>query len=377
MKSFIRISCFALVASLMCAQTASAQFTLTNNSLERFFNTDFSYTIALSAEDENIIQLLNQKGAGQDWDFTTLNYDFTMNGDGVAQTFSSAAGTPGEGDEHLEQATHVLRTVLIIRGIDDGQEVEAELIQYEYAVINEQEFTVLGTLVMDTEESGEVDLKIRSYPGEKFYTFPASYESSWRSEFQEQVTGGAFDATLDYTVDVEIDGWGEIITPDGRFDVLRVSRLRKLDLGGFTSETLEVNFVNEFGIPIASLSAEIDPDTGEFDLESAEASLNVFTTPTSSEPAVADLPVEVTLHQNYPNPFNPSTQITFEIPEASHVRLEVFDMSGRRVALLVDEGRPAGGHTVNFDASGLSSGIYMSRLQSGAHTVTRRMTLVK
>jgi len=103
----------------------------------------------------------------------------------------------------------------------------------------------------------------------------------------------------------------------------------------------------------------------------------VFTMPTSSEPIAADLPVDVTLHQNYPNPFNPSTQISFEIPEASHVRLEVFDMSGRRVALLVDEGRPAGAHTVNFDAAGLSSGIYMSRLQAGGQVFTRRMTLVK
>jgi hypothetical protein len=52
-------------------------------------------------------------------------------------------------------------------------------------------------------------------------------------------------------------------------------------------------------------------------------------------------------------------------------------MSGRRVALLVDEGLAAGAHTVPFDADGLSSGVYLSRLQAGTHTVTRRMTLVK
>ena len=377
MISFIKAFFFVLVAALMSAQVTTAQLTLTNTSLERFFDTDFSYTIALSSGDENIIPLLNTKGADQTWDFTTLNYDFNITGTGELQAFSSAAGTPGEGDAHLEQATHVLRSALTIRGIDDGQEVEADLIQFEYAIINQEEYTVLGNLVMDLEDPDKVDLQIRSVPGEKFYEFPASYQSTWTSEFQEQVTGGIFDATLDYIVDVEIDGWGEIVTRDGTFEVLRVSRLRKLDLGAFVSESVEVNFVNEFGIPLASLSAEIDPGTGEFDLETVEASLNVFTLPTSSEPEIADLPGQVTLHQNYPNPFNPSTQISYEIPEASHVRLEVFDMSGRRVALLVDEGRPAGGHTVNFDASGLSSGIYMSRLQAGKYTVTRRMTLVK
>ncbi len=380
MKSFIRIFSLVLVASIFTSNIASAQFTLTNSSLERFFNTDFDYTIALSYDGENIIQLMEQKGADQSWDFTTLEYEFTTSGEGVTEMFSSAAGTPGAGDDHLEQATHVLRSALTIRAIDDGEEVDVELVQYEYAIIDDEEFRVIGTMVMSTDESGDTDLQVLSVPGEKYYTFPATYQSSWTTQFEERVITGVFDTMLDYTVDVEIDGWGEIVTPDGTFEVLRVSRLRQLNLGAFVIESLEVDFVNEFGIPIASLSAEIDPVTGELDAEDAEAALNVFTLPpmtTSSEPAIADLPVDVTLHQNYPNPFNPSTQISFEIPEASHVRLDVFDMSGRRVASLVDEGRSAGRHTVNFDASGLSSGIYMSRLQAGAHTVTGRMTLVK
>ena len=377
MNAFIRTLCLALLAAMMSASIASAQITITSTSLEGFFNTDFTYTTAVSYDEDNIIPLLYATGADQTWDFTGLDFDFTMTGTGSVQTFPSAAGTPGEGDEHLEQATHVLRSVLTIRGIDDGQEVEVDLVQYEYAIITQDEYTILGALVMDFEETGEVDLKITSTPGELFYAFPASYQSSWSSEFEEHIVGDFFDETLDYIVDVEVDGWGEIVTPEGSFEVLRVSRIRKLDFGSIVFETLEVDFVNRFGIPIASLMVEIDPDTGEFDLESAEASLNVFTLPTSGQREIADLPGDVTLHQNYPNPFNPTTQISYEIPEASHVRLEVFDMSGRRVALLVDEGRPAGAHIVHFDADGLSSGVYVSRLQAGSHTVTRRMTLVK
>ena len=88
-------------------------------------------------------------------------------------------------------------------------------------------------------------------------------------------------------------------------------------------------------------------------------------------------PSSFKLRQNYPNPFNPSTTIRFDLPETSDVRLEVFDMLGRRVTTLVDEQRSAGSHTVRFDATGLTSGLYIYRIIVGEHEITRKMTLVK
>jgi len=93
------------------------------------------------------------------------------------------------------------------------------------------------------------------------------------------------------------------------------------------------------------------------------------------------LPQAFALEQNYPNPFNPVTTIRYAVPASvgagAGVRLSVYDLLGREVAVLVDEVRAAGSHQVSFDASALGSGVYLYRLTAGAETITRRMTLIK
>ncbi len=89
------------------------------------------------------------------------------------------------------------------------------------------------------------------------------------------------------------------------------------------------------------------------------------------------VPEEFTLDQNYPNPFNPTTVIKYQLPVSSEVRLEVYDMLGRNVATLVNEQVAAGRHTVNFDASNLSSGVYLYRLQAGSQIMTKKLTILK
>lgn len=90
-----------------------------------------------------------------------------------------------------------------------------------------------------------------------------------------------------------------------------------------------------------------------------------------------NLPEGFALHQNYPNPFNPVTEISFSLPEASIVKLEVLNMLGQKVATLTDSFLEAGEHNVGWDASDVASGVYFYRLSSGDFTESKKMILLK
>ena len=89
------------------------------------------------------------------------------------------------------------------------------------------------------------------------------------------------------------------------------------------------------------------------------------------------LPTEFALEQNYPNPFNPSTTIRYGLPSRSHGVLTVHNTLGQQVATLVEGEQEAGFHEVQFDASGLASGVYLYRLQAGDFVSTKSMLILK
>lgn len=90
-----------------------------------------------------------------------------------------------------------------------------------------------------------------------------------------------------------------------------------------------------------------------------------------------NVPATFSLEQNYPNPFNPSTNIKYSVPEAGNVKLSVYNLVGEEVAVLVNGYTDAGQFEVSFDASNLSSGVYLYKLQSANSVITKKMTLLK
>lgn len=102
-------------------------------------------------------------------------------------------------------------------------------------------------------------------------------------------------------------------------------------------------------------------------------------TSATGDPEENAVPEVLTLNQNYPNPFNPTTRISFELPEAGRVTLQVYDVTGRLVSSILDGiDKSAGHHEVSFDAEGLSSGLYLYRISVDGHpAAAKTMMLVK
>ncbi len=117
-------------------------------------------------------------------------------------------------------------------------------------------------------------------------------------------------------------------------------------------------------------------DEGE-SFQSDPVEVTWYGVPGVENEGAADLPTEFALYTAHPNPFNPTTTISYELPALSYVELTVYDVSGREVAQLVDGWREVGSHEVTFDASDLSSGVYMYRMTAGEFTASGKMVLTK
>lgn len=135
-------------------------------------------------------------------------------------------------------------------------------------------------------------------------------------------------------------------------------------------------------IPDLGLYIDMRNENWQFTVQEDQISLPFYLyvdsgVPSSVEQEDEAQPATFTLHQNYPNPFNPVTLLRFELPVDGFVRLEIYDITGRKVSTLVQEVRMAGLHEVRFDASNLSSGMYMAVLTQMNYKKHIKMTVLK
>ncbi|MBK8129938.1 MAG: choice-of-anchor D domain-containing protein [bacterium] len=123
------------------------------------------------------------------------------------------------------------------------------------------------------------------------------------------------------------------------------------------------------GMLVISHSAPSSPDT---------VFLTATGTPNLATPDNGALPQSFALHQNYPNPFNPATTIAFDLPQAAHVKLRVYNTQGQLVReLLHGESVAPGRHAVTLDATGIATGVYIYRIEADGFQADRKMLLLK
>ncbi|WP_340106229.1 T9SS type A sorting domain-containing protein [Rhodohalobacter sp. 8-1] len=154
---------------------------------------------------------------------------------------------------------------------------------------------------------------------------------------------------------------------------------------------LQLDAVTSGGIPSSSGNIQLEGSIGQIATTSSAGnnvqsfpglwssfySTDLITDIEPEEPLSNNIPGEFKLQHAYPNPFNPSTQISYELPEASHVKLTVYNMLGQQVRVLVNTRQKAGHYETTFQAQGMASGVYLYRLQTDNFTQERKMTLVK
>jgi len=151
---------------------------------------------------------------------------------------------------------------------------------------------------------------------------------------------------------------------------------RKTDKGAFS----KISFVEGYGTTTENRSytfMDKSPASGTNIYRLRQVDYDGSFSYSNEIEVMLELPKEYSLSQNYPNPFNPSTVINYQLPANTYVTLKVFDVIGNEVATLVNQEKPAGYHSITFEAGKLSSGIYIYQLTAGEMTFTKKLILTK
>lgn len=177
--------------------------------------------------------------------------------------------------------------------------------------------------------------------------------------------------TLQFNIDETV-----FADAEDAFDSLdiQVSLEPEVVFGTFDEETGLVTITTADFVGFATLSIRVEDTNGGVFEESIILDIQLKV---SNENEQYETPGQFWLAQNYPNPFNPSTNISFTLAETGFAKLEVYNLQGQSIAVLIKNRLTSGRHSVSFDASALASGIYLYRLTSGNQVLTKKMMLIK
>lgn len=169
-------------------------------------------------------------------------------------------------------------------------------------------------------------------------------------------------------------GFGYIVSSNSPGTLVVRMSLKTSATAFSTTENFNISWKNnEHGNPYTKVFAYV----GTVNTEITNPSNHIIDKMVSVNSITNQIPDEYEVYQNYPNPFNPSTKIKFSVPVAGNVSLKIFDTQGRLVKDFGEVNFDAGIHELEFNAGGLSSGIYFYRFRANNYIHTGKMTLLK
>ncbi|MEM8598826.1 MAG: T9SS type A sorting domain-containing protein [Bacteroidota bacterium] len=314
-------------------------------------------TVATRLVQTDVSSLADLDGANQTWDLsglpfgpeaTTVDLDYLP--------FSS--DLPAAGADPINTSDYVVRSEFRV--------ADQVTTTFSYRALSNDSLSTTGSpSVGDANLDGTPDTTVvRNTPPLLDAVYPIAFGGAWTDSTTQrtQIPGLPMETESAVKTEVAVDGWGTLVTPDGSFSCLRLSRTTTVSFfdTDFVTETVEL-------VTADGVSAVLDVTNGS-------ASYSVATLGTTAEAP----PTTTTLHLDaaYPNPFVASTRLSAVLPRAADASLAVYDVLGRRVAVLADGPLTAGTHSFVWapDAA-LASGLYVAVLYAGNEATSRRLLL--
>ena len=348
---------------LFFVSSAFAQITITSADAFNLIGTPGQLIAQDNLEDQTILVDIGSAGANQTWDYSTLTFP--------ADTFLIEFITP--------QSTPFVDTFpnsnLVQKMTLENDQIEFIIYQYIQVLMDSMKFLGLGS------QAGGITQEVERT--HDFAVLPFTYETTWTINYTDTIDEfqGGLIVETDH-IEAMIDSWGSVTTPAGTFDCLRLhTEWQSIEnwIGPIaftdTSYGANISWISLSSIEVASFNFEYDGQTPQY-TEADEVSLLIEIGPGSIEDN-DNIVADFQLYQNFPNPYNPVTTIGFTLPMAANTTLEIYALSGQKVATVLDKMLSAGPHDIIFNAASLSSGIYLYRLRAGIYSATKKMIVIK
>jgi hypothetical protein len=358
MRSLSRVTkLFALVLVPLVA--ALAQVTIDTSDVQAQFKVGTSITFQYDSTTKSV----NVGNAGfSSWDFSSFRSDSSQ------ALLSVTVGSTPFGAQ-FPGSTHALKATLTYQGIDATV--------YYYFTLTPTSLWQNGLMGEPTGGGSGTSLKDTYTPADRWSVFPSSINTSWTSAYTDTQIVTLFGVpqtpvVVSHNITYIIDGYGPMKLPDGKtYDALRIRKQDRRSNGTIAAYL----WLSKNGVSVQVGTVDtLSTLSGTIAVNTVQWNGPVTAVAVAASNAI---PVQYALEQNYPNPFNPSTTITYALPDRSQTTLLVYNTLGQMVRELVNGEIEAGYHEVQFNASGLASGVYLYRMQARDFIQTRTLLLLR